>query len=201
MNASPSARRGAILRRGLDLVTMAGFAGVTIGVLAEQSGLSKSGLFAHFKSKDELQLALLGEMQRVVAEVVLGPAFQAPEGLPRLQAVLERWFGWTARAGLSGGCPVAAGLFELDDQPGPVRARLAELEQEWRGLLRGLAARAVELGHLRADLDVDQLVWELFGLYLSHHASVRFLRDPQADGRAQRAVAALLERSSAASAR
>lgn len=198
MNVPATARRRAILRQGLDLVTTTGFSGLTLGVLAEQIGLSKSGLFAHFKSKEDLQLSLLAEMERVVAEVVLGPAEAAAEGLPRLQALIERWFGWTARAGLSGGCPVAAGLFELDDQPGPVRARLVELEQEWRDLLAHLTGRAVELGQLRAGLDVQQFVWELFGIYLSHHASARFLRDPQADERAGRAVAALIGRAAGA---
>lgn len=200
MNLSSSTRRDRILRQGLDLVTTAGFSGVTIGGLAEQTGMSKSGLFAHFKSKEELQLGLLTEMERVVTEVVLAPAQQAPQGLPRLQVLIEHWFGWTGRAGLSGGCPVAAGLFELDDQPGPVRARLAELEQHWRDLLIGITARAVELGHLRAGLDARQFVWELFGLYLSHHASVRFLHDPQADERARRAITALIQRSSDSSA-
>lgn len=178
-------------------MTTTGFAGLTIGGLAEHTGMSKSGLFARFGSKEELQLALLDEMQRVVAATVLSPALQAAAGLPRLRALVERWFGWTSRAGLSGGCPVAAGLFELDDQPGPLRERLLTLEAEWRGLLCGLVSEAVALGELRADLNVDQFVWELCGIYLSHHASTRFLRTPHADTYAHRAFEALLERAAA----
>jgi AcrR family transcriptional regulator len=199
MNNPRSIQSAKILRQGLNLLSTVGLSGVTIGHLAEQTGMSKSGLFAHFKSKVELQLSLLAEMERVVAEVVLVPSQHAPDGLPRLQILLEHWFGWSSRAGLPGGCPVAAGLFELDDQPGPLRVRLLELEQHWRDMLSGLTVKAVALGQLHADLDVDQFVWEVFGLYLSHHVSVRFLYDPQADDRARRALASLIERSSSPS--
>lgn len=195
MNVPASKRRAEILSEGLEFLTTAGFSGVTLGLLAERAGMSKSGLFAHFRSKEELQLGLLTQASAVVGEIVLAPAMQKPEGLPRLVTLVQQWLGWTVKAGLSGGCPVAAGLFELDDQPGPVRERLAEMEEEWRALLAALTARAVELGHLRAGLDVQQFVWELCGIYLSHHASVRFIRDALADTKAERAFAALIERS------
>ena len=90
-----------------------------------------------------------------------------PEGLPRLEALVRNWFGWATRAGLPGGCPAAAAMFELDDVEGPVRDKVVAMEAEWRGLLEGLTRQAVELGHLRADLDVEQFVWELCGIYLS----------------------------------
>lgn len=198
MNVLPPDRHHQILRRGLDLMSVSGLAGITIGVLAEQIGMSKSGLFAHFGSKEDLQLALLGEAERAVMEVVLTPTMLAPEGLPQLQTLVEQWFGWTVRAGLQGGCPVAAGIFELDDQTGAVRERLVGMEQSWRASLTSLTARAVELGHLRPNLDVEQFVWELSGLYLSHHVSVRFLCDAQAGERAQLAFSALLGRSGSA---
>ena len=121
---------------------------------------------------------------------------QAPAGLSRLRTLIDLWLGWTARAGLSGGCPVAAGLFELDDAEGLVRDHLAEMEIWWRSLLSTLVTEAVDSGELRADLDRDQLVWELCGVYLSHHASSRFLHDPAADARAQRAIDALIQRAS-----
>ena len=109
-------------------------------------------------------------------------------------APLDGWLGWSVRAGLSGGCPVAAALFELDDRPGPVRDHVAMLERRWRDLLASLTAEAVERGELCQDLDVAQFVWELCGVYLSHHAASRFLHDPLANEHACRAVDALVER-------
>ena len=186
--------RDRILTQGLDRLSQAGLAGVTLGGLAGDVGMSKSGLFAHFKSKEAVQIALLGEMARVAGAVVIAPAMQAPAGLPRLTALVERWLGWTTRASLSGGCPVAAALFELDDAEGEVRNVVTAMEAHMRALLAGAAGEAIAAGDLRADLDVDQFVWELCGVYLSHHASQRFLRDPKADARAKTAFEALVAR-------
>ena len=175
-------------------MSQAGLSGVTLGVLADQAGISKSGLFAHFRSKEDVQIELLTHTAEFAAQHVVQPAMMAGEGLPRLQAVVGNWFGWAQRAGLPGGCPVAAGLFEFDDVEGRVRNKILELEGSWRRFLIGLVRRAVELGHLRHDLDVDQFVWELCGIYLGHHAAHRFLRAADADSRAQTAFQALLER-------
>jgi len=193
MNPAASTRER-ILDQGLDLLSVGGLSGVTLGVLAEQVGMSKSGLFAHFRSKEAVQLALLEHMGALAQAWVVAPALRADEGLPRLRATVERWLGWSTGAGLSGGCPIAAALFELDDAEGAVRARVAAMEAYWRGLLAELTRQAVGLGHLRADLDVDQFVWEVCGVYLSHHASRRFLKDPRADERAAIAISALIER-------
>ena len=195
MAVPTSNKRAYILRQGLDVLTTTGFSGVTIGGLAEQTGMSKSGLFAHFGSKEELQLSLLNETDEAV-KLVLAPAVQEPEGLPRLRALVHHWLGWSTKAGLKGGCPMVAGMFELDDQPGSVRERLLEMESQWRSFLAEVTAQAVERGHLRAELDIEGFVWELCGIYLSHHASARFIRDPNADERAKRAFAALIDRSS-----
>jgi len=186
--------RQRILREGLGLMSQSGLNGVTLGVLADQVGMSKSGLFAHFRSKEDVQIELLNHMTEFVAEHVIRPAMTAPEGLPRLRALVRNWFGWAQRAGLPGGCPVAAGLFEFDDVEGRVRNKILELEAAWRHTLVQLVERAVELGQLRRDLDVDQFVWELCGIYLGHHAAHRFLRSADADARAQTAFQALLDR-------
>lgn len=190
--------RERILTQGLNLLTQTGFANVTVGVLAERSGMSKSGLFAHFGSKEEIQLELLEEALRVGAATFINPAMQNPPGLNRLRALVEGWFGWTAKAGLHGGCPIAAGLFEFDDAPpsDPVRQRLLAMEERWRGFLVSSTAEAVDAGELRADLDLEQFVWELCGIYLNHHVSLRFLHDPIATERAQAAFESLVDRSS-----
>ncbi|MBU3077343.1 TetR/AcrR family transcriptional regulator [Sphingomonas sp. XMGL2] len=174
-----------------------GLSSVTIGRLAEATGLSKSGLFAHFQSREALEVALIEETARIARRHIVEPAMQVPEGLPRLMALVGRWFGWSARAGLCGGCPAAAAMFELDDMAGVVRDRLVALDDEWRELLRANVGRAMELGHLRGETDVEQIVWELWGIYLGHHSAMRFRRDRQADERAQTALIALLRRSGA----
>lgn len=175
-------------------MSQSGLAGVTLGVLADQVGMSKSGLFAHFRSKEDVQIELLTHMADFAMAHVVEPSMTAREGLPRLQALVRNWFGWAQRAGLPGGCPVAAGLFEFDDIEGRVRNKILEMEGQWRSLLTELVLRAVDLGHLRQDLDVDQFVWELCGIYLGHHAAHRFLRAADADIRARTAVQALVDR-------
>ena len=191
---SPADTKEKLLRSGLNVLSVEGFGGLSLGRVAEAAGLSKSGLFAHVRSKDQLSIALLDTGALMASQHVVAPAMQAMTGLARLRTLINGWLGWSARAGLSGGCPVAAGLFELDDAEGPVRDHLATLETRWRSLLAELVGEAVKQGELRSDLDQDQFVWELCGVYLSHHASLRFLRDPAADTRAHRAVDALIQR-------
>jgi hypothetical protein len=142
-----------------------------------------------------VQISLLEHTAVVGASRIIVPSMKEPEGLPRLKALVKNWFGWAPRAGLPGGCPVAAGLFEFDDVDGPVRDKILEMEAEWRGLLTNTVKEASALGHLRTDLDVAQFVWELCGIYLSHHAAQRFLKSPDADRRAKTAFESLLARS------
>jgi AcrR family transcriptional regulator len=189
-----------ILTEGVDLLSRNGFAGVTLGVLSQKTGMSKSGLFAHFKSKDEVQLELLEETTRIGFISFVQSAMQNAPGLARLRAVVQGWLGWTEKAGLAGGCPVAAGMFEFDDAPESdlIRQRLISMEERWRGQLTQLVNEVIASGEFRRDLDADQFVWELCGIYLNHHASHRFLRDPLALDRAERAFESLIERSLAA---
>ena len=186
-----------ILAEGADLLSKGGFAQVTVGVLAQRTGMSKSGLFAHFGSKEEVQLDLMDEVVRRSSACFVDPALQLPPGLERLRALVYGWLGWTGKAGLSGGCPMAAGLFELDDvaESDPVRQRLLLLEEQWRELLITITNEVVTAGELARNLDVDQFVWELCGIYLNHHVSERFLHDPAAVTRAHTAFEALVERS------
>ncbi len=192
---NPAPTRERLHQQGLALMSQAGLSGVTLGLLADQVGMSKSGLFAHFHSKEEVQIGLLRHMAQFAAERVVQPAMLAEPGLPRLKALVKNWFGWAQRAGLHGGCPVAAGLFEFDDIDGAVRNQILAMESEWRGLLKQFVREAIDRGHLAARLDVDQFVWELCGIYLSHHAAHRFLRAKDADTRANTAFQALLARS------
>jgi AcrR family transcriptional regulator len=197
MSQTGRATRDRILDAGLDLLSASGFAGVTIGVLANHVGMSKSGLFAHFKSKEDIDIALLERMVDVAHKHVVVPAMRAQEGLSRLTALVENWFGWSTKAGLVGGCPAAAGMFELDDVEGRVREKLLELEKQWNEMLKQFIAESIATGDLRQDLDIDQFIWELMGFYLNHHASRRFMRNRDANMRARKAFQGLIDRSRA----
>src|SRR6266436_7582137 len=151
MTQTSTSTRERILHQGLALMSQSGLGGVTLGVLAEQVGMSKSGLFAHFRSKEDVQIELLSHTAEFANAHVIEPSMKAADGLPRLRALVTNWFGWAQRAGLPGGCPVAAGLCEVDDREGPVRNKIQEMESEWRDLLTKMVKRAVSLGHFRRD--------------------------------------------------
>jgi AcrR family transcriptional regulator len=187
--------RARLLSLGLDTLSAEGLCGITLGRLAADAQISKSGLFAHFRSKEQLQLDVLEEAAKLANAEVVARAMQAEQGLPRLRALFNNWLGWSARAGLRGGCPVASAIFELDDtESGIVRDRVAELDASWRSLLRLLVVDAIKCRHFHRKVDADQIVWELTGIYLAHHASSRFQRDSRARQRAETAFRALLSR-------
>jgi AcrR family transcriptional regulator len=172
--------RGAILDRALRMASELGLEGVTIGRLADALDLSKSGLFAHFASKENLQVQTLERAAERFAEVVVRPALAAPAGEPRLRALFEGWLEWPRRVKQPGGCLFAAAAAELDDRPGPARDRLVGLQREWLGTVERVVGRAQEVGHLRRDLDAAQLAFELQGIMLAYNHASRLLRDPRA---------------------
>lgn len=195
MKTSKPTSREKILDSGTKLLSRVGLQGISLGLLAKESSMSKSGLFAHFNSKEDAEIQLLNRSVKLADTVVIGPAMASPVGLPRLEAVIENWFGWPAEAGLPGGCPVAAAMFELDDREGALRDHVWALEKTWRDFLAQLVQEAVSLEQLSKNLDVEQFVWELCGIYLSHHCSARFVKDPLSNNRARTAWNALIERS------
>jgi AcrR family transcriptional regulator len=186
--------RQAILDRGFELASSSGLRGVTIGALAESLGLSKSGLFAHFKSKDALDAALVEHSGALFVERVVRPALKAPRGEPRLRALFTRVLDWPTRSGLPGGCPMIAASAELDDVEGPARDALVAQQRDWLDTMANLARVAAKEGHFKTNLAPEQFAFELYGIQLMHHLAARLLRDPQADERAQAAFDALLLR-------
>jgi len=176
--------RQAILDEAFSLASCVGVGALSIGVLAERTHMSKSGLFAHFGSKEELQLAVLRESQQRFADVVLRPAFRLPRGLARLRAIVINWLDWTRKANLPGGCVINAAAIEFDDQPGPLRDEVRNGMLALRRTLVDTVGKAVETGELRADIDIEQFVFELNGIYQVTHQSRRLLDDPDADRRA-----------------
>jgi AcrR family transcriptional regulator len=186
--------RQAILDRGFDLASRAGLRGVTIGALAEALGLSKSGLFAHFKSKEALDAALVEHSGALFVERVIRPALKAPRGEPRLRDLFKRVLDWPTRSGLPGGCPMIAAAAELDDVEGAARDALVAQQKDWLDTIANLARVGVREGHFKSSLAPEQFAFELYGIQLMHHLAARLLRDPQADARAQAAFEALVAR-------
>jgi AcrR family transcriptional regulator len=177
--------RQAILQRAFALASTWGLAGVTIGRLAEQTGLSKSGLFAHFGSKESLDVAIVGEGSRVFIEMVITPALRQPRGEPRVRAMLEQWLHWAEQPG---GCFFVAITAELDDHEGPAREALEQASKDWIDALATAARIAVAEGHFRKDLDPQQFAFQAHSLMLGAHMYARFLRDDNAMLRTRRAI-------------
>ena len=184
--------RDAILERAIRLASEVGLEGLTIGKLAGALDLSKSGLFAHFASKESLQVQTLDRAAERFVEVVVRPALAEPRGEPRLRALFERWLRWPEAVPQPGGCIFVQASVELDDRPGPARERLVTLQRAWHEALATAVKGARAEGHLRRDVDPEQIAFELYGIMLSTHHSTRLLRDPRAAGRARRAFERLL---------
>lgn len=177
----------------MELASTSGIEGLTLGTLAESLELSKSGLFAHFKSREALQIAVLEGAAERFREIVIAPALRAPRGEPRVRALFEHWLEWGRARTLPGGCVFVSAAVELDDRPGPVRDTLVRIQKDWLGLLSQTARAAVEEGHFRRDLDTDQLAFELYGIVLGCHHQTRLFHDPKAQGRTRKAFERLIE--------
>ena len=176
--------RAQILDAAVQQASEAGFESLTIGRLAERTGLSKSGLFAHFGSRTDLQIAALDEAARRFTEAVFLPAFKSPRGLKRLRALFENWITWPQHAKLRGGCPIHAASEEYDDQPGPMREAVVERQRLVARELGKAVQMAVESGELAEGTDVRQVVFEMFGLILAYYHTQRLLGDDGASARA-----------------
>ncbi|HRC58221.1 MAG TPA: TetR/AcrR family transcriptional regulator [Kofleriaceae bacterium] len=183
------ATRQAILERAFALATTWGLAGVTIGRLAEHTGLSKSGLFAHFGSKEALDVAVVQEGSRVFVESVLSPALRFARGEPRVRALFDHWLAWAEQPG---GCFFVAITAELDDHDGPARVALEQATKDWIDALATAARIAVAEGHFRKDLDVLQFAFQAYSVMLGAHLYARFLRDDNALLRTRRAIETLI---------
>jgi AcrR family transcriptional regulator len=185
--------RESILNDALALASRVGLEGLSIGGLANRSGMSKSGLFAHFGSKEELQRATLARAEALFQERVLRPAMSFPGGVRRLQAMFDRWLAWLGGCQeLPGGCLLISAASEYDDRPGPIRDTLAAGQRELRGAIAKSVRQAIELGELAGDADPWQFTFDLLGIVLAAYHERRLLDDRRADERARRAFERLL---------
>ena len=176
--------RAAILDAALGLAAHMGLEGLSIGALAEVTRMSKSGVFAHFGSREELQISVIREYHAKFEEEVFAPAILEPRGLPRLAAMFERWVRRVS-VEIDSGCIYISGAVEFDDRPGPVRDALASMVRSWHGALERAIRIAIEEGHLARDADPTQMLFEIHGLILALHHDARFLRIPGALDRAR----------------
>jgi AcrR family transcriptional regulator len=185
--------KAAIVDAALGLATQIGLEGLSIGALAEVMQMSKSGVFAHFGSREELQISVVREYHTRFEEEVFYPAMYAPRGLPRLRTLFDNWMKRTS-VEIDSGCIYISGAVEFDDRPGPVRDALASSVNTWLSAMRRAVELAVTEGHLRPDTDAAQMAFEVHALILALHYEARFLRSPDSLKRAMQAFESILLR-------
>jgi len=189
--------RAAILDEALRIASKLGLEGLTIGSLADATGMSKSGLFAHFGSREDLQLAVLEHAAQLYGEKVFVPVLKIERGLPRLRALFERWLDWTLESGLPGGCIMISAAVEYDDRPGPIRDAAIANQHRGNAITQKAVRLAIEEGHLGRDTDPEQISFEMLGIMLASHNHRRLLGDKEARKRALTAFGELISRHSA----
>lgn len=185
--------RNSILERAVDLASLEGLEGLTIGRLAEGLGMSKSGLFAHFGSKEELQLATLKAASERFIEEIFRPALKVDRGYPRLMAICRGWISYLKRGVFEGGCFFAAASFEFDGKPGAVRDAIASSMNDWIGALEKAIRMAQDEGHLDTEVDPAQLAFELNALFFGANFAYKLRDDKKALDRAMIAIEHRLE--------
>lgn len=176
--------RAAIIDTALDMASSDGLESLSIGEVAKRLGMSKSGVFSRIGSREALQHAVLEEYDRRFLQDVFVPAMREPKGLPRLNAIMRLWLARAREVEIRQGCLYCSGAFEYDDREGPLRDLLLQGHVRWRAALRRTIIQAMEAGHLKPDVDAEQLVFELDGLFVALMRDARFLRDPRAADRA-----------------
>lgn len=176
--------KAAIVDAALTLASQVGLEGLSIGAVAELMHMSKSGVFAHFGSREELQISVIKEYHERFEQQVFNPALRVPRGLPRLRALFDNWTRQTSTE-IDSGCIYISGAVEFDDRPGPVREALVQTVNAWQAAIHKAVAMAVQAGHLRVDTEPQQLAFEIHGLILALHYDARFLRNAGAVTRAK----------------
>ena len=185
--------RAGIVDVALAMAARVGLEGLSIGTLADAVGKSKSGVFAHFGSREDLQIAVVREYYRRFEAEVFQPAMREPRGLPRVRALFENWMRHTS-AELDSGCIFISGAIEFDDRPGPVRDALAEAVDAWIDAMTRAVAQACEEKHLDAGADPSQIAFEIHALILALHYEARFMRRAGSVVRARQGFVNILQR-------
>ena len=184
--------RAAILDVALVLASREGLEGLTIGLLADRMNMSKSGVFAHFGSREDLQMEVLKLYHHRFELEVFFPSMKDPRGIARLKSMFARWVKRVS-VEIASGCIYISGAVEYDDRPGLIREELVAMVRAWQGALLRCVEQAVEVGHLKPDTDAQQMVYEMYGLILALHHDARFLRMPGSVDRARVGFARLID--------
>lgn len=185
--------KAAIVDAALGLATQIGLEGLSIGALAEVTQMSKSGVFAHFGSREELQISVVREYHARFEDEVFYPALQAERGLPRVRALFANWMKRTS-VEIDSGCIYISGAVEFDDRPGPVRDALASSVKTWLTAMHRAVTAAQEVGHLDTSANAQQILFEIHGLILALHYEARFLKTPGSIERAVQGFENILQR-------
>jgi AcrR family transcriptional regulator len=181
-----------ILEYGLQMASQVGLESVTIGVLAKETGMSKSGLFAHFQSKENLQIGILEYAAGEFAHHIIVPALKKPSGIPRIKALVENWISWTGN--MEGGCVFVSASTEFSDRPGRVRTVLLKQQEAWIDTLKRLAESAIKAGDFDKGIDCDQFAFELYSLLLGFHYYHKLLQDSDTKKRQEASLNQLIDR-------
>ncbi|MFT5534243.1 MAG: AcrR family transcriptional regulator [Burkholderiaceae bacterium] len=184
--------RAAILDVALDLSSRDGLEGLTIGLLADKMNMSKSGVFAHFGSREDLQIEVLKLYHHHFEQEVFYPSVKEARGLPRLKGMFARWIK-RVTVEIASGCIYISGAVEYDDRPGAIREELEAMVLAWQTALFRCVEQATSMGHLRADTDPQQMVFEMYGLILALHHDARFIKRPGSVERAELGFERLLQ--------
>jgi len=184
--------RAAILDVALGLASRDGLEGLTIGLLADKMNMSKSGVFAHFGSREDLQIEVLKLYHHHFEQEVFFPSLKEARGLPRLVSMFSRWVK-RVTVEIASGCIYISGAVEYDDRPGQIREELVGMVQTWQEALHRCVVQAIDMGHLRSDTDPQQIVYEMYGLILALHHDARFIKRPGSVDRAQLGFERLLD--------
>jgi AcrR family transcriptional regulator len=169
----------------VDIASAEGLQGLTVGRLADDLGMSKSGLFAHFGSKEELQLATVEMARQIFIDQITQPALSAPKGMPRLWSIIDRWLAYIERGIFKGGCFFTAASFEFDSRRGSVRDRIAEIMREWIGVLVRALQQAQQAGHIAPEIDATHLAFEIQSIAIGGHWASQLLDDRQSYSRSR----------------
>jgi AcrR family transcriptional regulator len=184
--------RVAILEAALETASRHGLEGLTIGALAEQMSMSKSGVFAHFGSREDLQIEVLKLYHHHFEQEVFYPSMKEARGLPRLRSMFGLWVNRVTRE-IASGCIYISGATEYDDRTGPIRDELVAMVDAWQGALRRATTQAIALNHLLKDLDPEQIVYEMYGLILALHHDARFLKKSGSVSRAEKGFERMIQ--------
>jgi len=190
--AKGNTTRARIVETALRAASVDGLEGISLGKVAGDIGMSKSGLFAHFDSKEALQVDVIEAAAEKFAAVVVVPALSAPRGEPRLRALFEHWLKWEQNESLPGGCVFMHAVAELDDRPGPVRDALVRQQTMWLDTLAKAVRLTIDAGQFRRDVDPSLFALQLYGIVVAYYHASRLFRDPAAKEHAERAFDAVV---------